>query len=126
MVAVPVWVRNLMPQNPELNVQSVAVAIHRAGSVLDEGQALGVRVFVIVFRAILKENGWEAPSMVAIYDLDPASILEIAQVDLACLTEEPESPIGNFSFHGCTGGIGAFKGARPGSSTAAATNSCLC
>jgi mannose-6-phosphate isomerase-like protein (cupin superfamily) len=51
--------------------------------------------------------------MVAIYDLDPESILKMAQVDLAGLTAEPESPIGSFSFHGCTGGVGAFKGRPP-------------
>jgi hypothetical protein len=34
------------------------------------------------------------------------------RVDLASLDREPESPIGNFSFHGCTGGVAAFKG-RP-------------
>ncbi len=37
----------------------------------------------------------------------------MVQVDLAGLDAEPESQIGNFSFHGCTGGVSAFKGRPP-------------
>lgn len=51
--------------------------------------------------------------MIAVFDLDAASVTKMAQVDLARLTSEPESPIGNFSFHGCTGGVGAFSGRPP-------------
>lgn len=51
--------------------------------------------------------------MIAVYDLGPESILKMAQIDLAGLTAEPDSPIGKFSFHGCTGGVGAFKGRPP-------------
>ncbi len=37
----------------------------------------------------------------------------MVQVDLAGLEAEPDSQIGNFSFHGCTGGVSAFKGRPP-------------
>lgn len=47
-----------------------------------------------------------------IHDLGPESVAGMMQVDLAKLNAEPDSPIGNFSFHGCTGGVAAFKG-RP-------------
>jgi uncharacterized glyoxalase superfamily protein PhnB/mannose-6-phosphate isomerase-like protein (cupin superfamily) len=33
--------------------------------------------------------------------------------DLATLTEEPQSPIGEFAFHGCTCGVGCFSGRPP-------------
>lgn len=51
--------------------------------------------------------------MLSVYDLDPETIAKMAQVDLAGLSAEPESPIGNFSFNGCTGGVAAFKGRPP-------------
>jgi mannose-6-phosphate isomerase-like protein (cupin superfamily) len=51
--------------------------------------------------------------MVVVYDLDPESVAKMAQVDLATLNAEPESPIGTFSFHGCTGGVAAFSGRPP-------------
>lgn len=51
--------------------------------------------------------------MVAVYSLDPESLAKMTQVDLADVTEEPESPIGTFSFHGCTGGVSGFKGRPP-------------
>jgi mannose-6-phosphate isomerase-like protein (cupin superfamily) len=50
---------------------------------------------------------------VIIHDLDPESVAKMFQVDLAGLDAEPESPIGNFSFHDCTGGVAAFKGRPP-------------
>jgi len=51
--------------------------------------------------------------MVIVHDLDPESVAKMIQVDLATLGAEPESPIGNFSFHGCTGGVTAFRGRPP-------------
>jgi mannose-6-phosphate isomerase-like protein (cupin superfamily) len=51
--------------------------------------------------------------MVAIYDLDPESVANMVQVNLADLNTEPDSPVGNFSFHGCTGGVSAFRGRPP-------------
>jgi mannose-6-phosphate isomerase-like protein (cupin superfamily) len=51
--------------------------------------------------------------MVAVYDLDPNAVASMDQVDLATLTAEPESCIGNFDFHGCTGGVSAFRGRPP-------------
>jgi mannose-6-phosphate isomerase-like protein (cupin superfamily) len=51
--------------------------------------------------------------MVTIYDLDAQSVAKMIQVDLAGLDEEPASPIGNFSFHGCAGGVSAIKGRPP-------------
>lgn len=37
----------------------------------------------------------------------------MVRVNLADVDEEPESPIGNFSFHGCTGGVAAYTGRPP-------------
>jgi hypothetical protein len=51
--------------------------------------------------------------MVMIYNLDAESVSKIIQIDLAGLDEEPESSIGNFSFHGCMGGVSAIKGRPP-------------
>jgi mannose-6-phosphate isomerase-like protein (cupin superfamily) len=51
--------------------------------------------------------------MVIVHDLDSDSVAQMFQVDLADLDSEPESPIANFSFHGCTGGVAAFRGRPP-------------
>ncbi len=51
--------------------------------------------------------------MVVIHDLDPESVAKMIQVDLSSVDGEPESPIGNFSFCGCTGGVAAFRGRPP-------------
>src|ERR1700733_15988023 len=51
--------------------------------------------------------------MVTVHNLDHESVAKMIQVDLASLDREPESPIGEFSFHGCTGGVAAFKGLPP-------------
>ncbi len=51
--------------------------------------------------------------MVTVYNLDAESVAKMIQLDLASLDEEPESSIGNFSFHGCTGGVTALKGRPP-------------
>jgi mannose-6-phosphate isomerase-like protein (cupin superfamily) len=46
-------------------------------------------------------------------DLDPKSIAAMVQVDLASLDAEPKSEIERFDFHGCTCGVGAFRGRPP-------------
>jgi mannose-6-phosphate isomerase-like protein (cupin superfamily) len=46
-------------------------------------------------------------------DLDPESIAAMVQVDLASLDAEPQSEIERFDFHGCTCGVGAFRGRPP-------------
>jgi mannose-6-phosphate isomerase-like protein (cupin superfamily) len=46
-------------------------------------------------------------------DLDPETVLKMVQVDLASLTSEPDSEIESFQFHGCTGGVSAFRGRPP-------------
>jgi mannose-6-phosphate isomerase-like protein (cupin superfamily) len=51
--------------------------------------------------------------MVTVHNLDHESVAKIIQLDLASLTREPESAIANFSFHGCMGGVAAFKGRPP-------------
>jgi len=51
--------------------------------------------------------------MVTVYNLDAESVSNMIQLDLASLDEEPESSIGNFSFHVCTGGVTALKGGPP-------------
>jgi mannose-6-phosphate isomerase-like protein (cupin superfamily) len=51
--------------------------------------------------------------VIVVHDLDPESITRLIQVDLATVDAEPDSPIGNFSFHGCTGGVAAFRGRPP-------------
>ena len=51
--------------------------------------------------------------MVTVHNLDHESVAKMTQLDLATVDREPESPIGNFSFHGCTGGVAAFKGRPP-------------
>lgn len=51
--------------------------------------------------------------MVKVHNLDHESVANMLQLDLANLDREPDSPIGEFSFHGCTGGVAAFKGRPP-------------
>ncbi len=51
--------------------------------------------------------------MVTVHKLDHESVANMIQLDLASLDREPESPIGTFPFHGCTGGVTAFKGRPP-------------
>lgn len=46
-------------------------------------------------------------------DLDPDSIEKMVQVDLSSLAAEPDSEIERFHFHGCTGGVSAFRGRPP-------------
>jgi mannose-6-phosphate isomerase-like protein (cupin superfamily) len=50
---------------------------------------------------------------VIVYDLGPESVAKMVQVDLTNVEAEPDSPIGNFSFHGCTGGVAAVRGRPP-------------
>ena len=47
------------------------------------------------------------------HDLSSNAVREMARVDLATATEEPPSPIGQFPFHDCVCGIGAFIGRPP-------------
>jgi mannose-6-phosphate isomerase-like protein (cupin superfamily) len=48
-----------------------------------------------------------------VYDLSAAAVQGMVRVDLATVTEEPASTIGNFNFHGCTCGVASFVGAPP-------------
>ncbi len=48
-----------------------------------------------------------------VYDLSAAAVRDMARVDLATVTEEPASTIGDFHFHGCTCGVASFVGAPP-------------
>lgn len=50
---------------------------------------------------------------VIVYDLGSESVAKMVQVDLASVAAEPDSPIGNFSFHGCTGRVAAIRGRPP-------------
>jgi mannose-6-phosphate isomerase-like protein (cupin superfamily) len=54
----------------------------------------------------------EGSSMI-VHDLNPDAVAAMVQLDLAALDHEPESPIGQFSFHGCVGGVAAFRGKPP-------------
>lgn len=47
------------------------------------------------------------------HDLSPETVRRMARSDLATATEEPPSPIGQFDFHDCICGIGAFVGRPP-------------
>ena len=47
------------------------------------------------------------------FDLSPAAVAGMVRADLASLDHEPDSPIGEFEFHGCVCGIGAFVGRPP-------------
>ena len=51
--------------------------------------------------------------MITVFDLNPEAIASMAQFNQAELNAEPESPVGNFSFHECTGGVSAFCGHPP-------------
>jgi|SRR5579862_1345467 len=48
-----------------------------------------------------------------VHDLNPDDVATFTQVDLASLDHEPESPIGQFSFHDCICGVAAFSGTLP-------------
>jgi mannose-6-phosphate isomerase-like protein (cupin superfamily) len=50
---------------------------------------------------------------VIVHHLDPETVGKLTQVDLASLDAEPDSSIQSFSFHGCTGGVTAFRGRPP-------------
>jgi hypothetical protein len=47
------------------------------------------------------------------FDLSAAAVCEMSRVDLATVTEEPASAIGNFDFHGCICGVASFVGTPP-------------
>src|SRR5207245_1823663 len=48
-----------------------------------------------------------------VHDLGLDAVTSMPQVDLAALGREPESPIGQFPFHDCICGVGAFVGRPP-------------
>jgi mannose-6-phosphate isomerase-like protein (cupin superfamily) len=50
---------------------------------------------------------------VIVHDLDPESVARMVQVDLATVDKEPDSEIAAFEFHGCIGGVSAFRGRPP-------------
>jgi hypothetical protein len=62
--------------------------------------------------------------VVTVVDLDREAVAKMIQVDLSALESEPGSPVGNFTFHGCTGGVAAFRVVHRGSFTGKATNYC--
>jgi mannose-6-phosphate isomerase-like protein (cupin superfamily) len=47
------------------------------------------------------------------HDLSADAVASMARADLAHATEEPDSPIGSFDFHGCSCGVGSFIGRPP-------------
>jgi mannose-6-phosphate isomerase-like protein (cupin superfamily) len=51
--------------------------------------------------------------MPIVHDLSPDSVRGMVRAELAKLDRPPESPIGEFAFGECTGGIGAFVGRPP-------------
>jgi mannose-6-phosphate isomerase-like protein (cupin superfamily) len=48
-----------------------------------------------------------------VYDLSSEAVEKMTRTDLANVTEEPSSPIGDFPFNDSTCGIGAFIGQPP-------------
>jgi mannose-6-phosphate isomerase-like protein (cupin superfamily) len=47
------------------------------------------------------------------HDLSSETVRALPRVDLASLDREPDSPIGQFPFHGCVCGVAAFRGRPP-------------
>lgn len=50
--------------------------------------------------------------MLTVLDLDPEAVARMIQADISSVAE-PDGPIEDFSFHGCTGGVAAFRGRPP-------------
>jgi mannose-6-phosphate isomerase-like protein (cupin superfamily) len=50
---------------------------------------------------------------VIVHDLSIDTVNQMARHDLATADHEPESAIGDFEFHGCTGGVASFTGQPP-------------
>jgi len=50
---------------------------------------------------------------VIVYDLSARAVQAMTPVDLAGLDRPPDSPIGQFDFHGCSCGIASFSGRPP-------------
>jgi quercetin dioxygenase-like cupin family protein len=50
---------------------------------------------------------------VIVHDLSLEAVGRMTRVDLATVTEEPASPIGEFEFHGCVCGVASFTGRPP-------------
>ncbi|MGH8986708.1 MAG: hypothetical protein ACRDY6_22985 [Acidimicrobiia bacterium] len=48
-----------------------------------------------------------------VHDLSSRAVDQMLQVDLASLTEPPDSPIGEFRLNDSTCGVGAFVGQPP-------------
>ena len=48
-----------------------------------------------------------------VYDLGPDAVGRMERFNLAELTQEPDSPIGRFAFHGCECGVASFVGRPP-------------
>jgi mannose-6-phosphate isomerase-like protein (cupin superfamily) len=48
-----------------------------------------------------------------VHDLGQRAVGAMTQVDLVALGREPDSPIGQFSFHNCLCGVAAFLGQPP-------------
>ena len=48
-----------------------------------------------------------------LHNLAPDAVAAMTRADLWRLDREPESPIPEFEFHGCTVGVGAFTGSPP-------------
>jgi quercetin dioxygenase-like cupin family protein len=69
---------------------------------------------IVLYRSVPTsvESG-ESGETVIVHNLDPETVGQMIQVDLATLDAEPDSSIRNFSFHECTGGVTAFKGRPP-------------
>lgn len=48
-----------------------------------------------------------------VHDLSSEAVGRMLRTDLVTATEEPESPIGTFDFHGCIAGVASFSGRPP-------------
>jgi len=48
-----------------------------------------------------------------VHDLSADVIARLIRTDLSIVDDEPDSPIGDFEFNRCTGGIGCFIGRPP-------------
>jgi mannose-6-phosphate isomerase-like protein (cupin superfamily) len=58
------------------------------------------------------KNRW-GDAVLTVLDLDPEAVARMIQADISSVTAEPDGPIEDFSFHGCTGGVAAFRGRPP-------------
>jgi len=65
-----------------------------------------MRVSAIICRSRQEDD-------VIVHDLSPEAVRQMGRIDLATVTEEPPSPIGQFDFHDCICGSGNFVGRPP-------------